>query len=151
MKAAFLYSFVKFTQWPEGSLALDAPLVLCVIGDREVSEVLAFVSEGRLIAGHPLDVRSLRFDEPIGACHLAYLSDSLSRRTRLLLGALAGRQVLTIGDGESFVRSGGLIGFIEDGGQMKFAINPAAAQRAGLRISAQLLKMSKVVGEEPRR
>ena len=60
---------------------------------------------------------------------------------------MKGAPVLTVGDGDGFARGGGMIGLFVEDGRMRFAINPNAAQRAGLRLSSQLLKLARIVKE----
>jgi hypothetical protein len=64
----------------------------------------------------------------------------------LILKKLAGRGILTVGDAEPFIRTGGIIGFVTEGNRVHVEINLDAADREGFRISAKLLKVARVVG-----
>ena len=71
----------------------------------------------------------------------------IRRASAATLDELKGAPVLTVGDGDDFARNGGMIGLFVEDGRMRFAINPDAAHRAGLRLSSQLLKLAKIVKE----
>jgi hypothetical protein len=81
------------------------------------------------------------------ACHLLYVGDTNSARTAAILDELQGAPVLTVSDGAEFIRNGGIIGLIVEEGRMRFVINPATAQRAGLRLSSRLLQLAKISRE----
>lgn len=58
---------------------------------------------------------------------------------------------LTISDIEGFAERGGVIGFIALENKIHFAINVDAAERMGLKISSQLLRLAKIVKDEEKR
>jgi hypothetical protein len=81
----------------------------------------------------------------LAGCHLLFWSGSDDHQRRMLLQALAGKPVLTVSDDGAFARAGGMINFFVDSERMRFAVNPAAAERGGLRISSRLLKLAVIV------
>jgi hypothetical protein len=145
LRAAFLYNFAKFTEWP-GDPA-SSPLTLCVLDDSAVEGAL-----GELVGASPINGRAVVISRgPSGtrlrACHLLYVGDTNSARTAAILDELQGAPVLTVSDGAEFIRNGGIIGLIVEEGRMRFVINPATAQRAGLRLSSRLLQLAKISRE----
>src|SRR4029079_18669481 len=73
LKAAFIYNFAKFTEWPADAAPVAEPLVLCVIGDAAVADALERAVKGRLLAGHSMAVSHA---EPAGqrrVCHVLYV------------------------------------------------------------------------------
>jgi hypothetical protein len=146
LKAAFLFNFAKFVEWPAEATA-SSPLTLCVLDDAAVEDAL-----GQLVNGGPVNGRTVVLakgarNRALRGCHLLYIGDADPGRTAATVDEMKGAAILTVGDGEDFARGGGVIGlFIEDG-RMRFAINSDAAQRAGLRLSSKLLSLAKIVKE----
>ncbi len=143
LKAAFLLNFAKFTDWPEDLLAPTAPIVLCVT-DGDVESALVATIVGRTINQHPLAVSRVKLDAA-KACAILYAGKLDRKRTAQLAAALSGANVLTVGDEEEFAASGGMIGFFEADGRMRFAVNLAAVERTRLRLSAKLLTLAKIM------
>lgn len=146
LKAAFLFNFAKFVEWPADS-ASPAPLSVCVIEDSAIEESLTQLINGGPVTGRAVTLIKGARNRSLRACHVLYLADPDQARAIATLEELKNAPILTVGDGDAFARQGGMIGlFIEDG-RMRFAINPDAAQRAGLRLSSKLLSLAKIVKE----
>lgn len=148
LKAAFLYNFVKFAEWPSDVLPPGAPLVLCVIGDEGVAESLEALVKGRNIDGHELSVRRMKADGPLRSCHVLYASGLDSKRSIELIDALKGAAVLTVSDLNQFAQRGGVAEFFIDEGKMRFAINAEAGHRAHVGLSSKLLSLAKLVKDD---
>jgi hypothetical protein len=146
LRAAFLFNFAKFVEWPTDQPD-SGPLCLCVLDDVAVEESLAQLMDGAPLSGRSLTlVRSVR-NRSLRGCHVLYIGETDPERIATTVDDLRHAPVLTVGDGESFAKGGGMIGlFIEDG-RMRFAINPDAAQRAGLKLSSRLLNLARIVKE----
>ena len=93
-------------------------------------------------------MRVARGRNELRACNVLFLAYPDGTRMREALAQLRGTSVLTIGDGEEFVRMGGVIAFEEQGNKLRLLVNPGAAQRAHLRISARLMSMSTAVSDD---
>jgi hypothetical protein len=143
VKAAFLYNFAKYTEWP--ALPSGAPIVACIVGDERIASALADTVAGQNISGHAIDVRREQGSGAWPVCHLLFVADTETKRLAAGLGAIRALPVLTVSDGRSFVQEGGIIELYVEGGLMHFAINREAADRAGLRISSRLLGLAKIV------
>jgi uncharacterized protein DUF4154 len=143
VKAAFLYNFAKFVEWP--ALPSGSPIVLCIFGDDMIAAVLVETVRGQNISGHTLEVRRSQESATWPACHLLFIADAETRRSAGGLGGLRMLPVLTISDGKGFSRAGGIIELFVEGGKMRFAINMDAVERAGLHLSSRLLGLAKVV------
>jgi hypothetical protein len=148
LKAAFLYNFAKFTEWPTDALAVGQKLMLCVMGDASVADALDRTIEGRHLEGHPLTVRIVGMDDPIGSCHLLYASGLDKRRSKQLFQALTGPAVFTVSDGDDFAESGGVAQLILEGDRMRFAVNITAARRARLTLSSKLLRLATIIKDQ---
>jgi hypothetical protein len=149
LKAAFLYNFAKFTEWPADALAPSQPLVLCVMNDREVGEALVDLTKGRTIDSHALVVSTIKPESPeLESCRLLFMSGLDLPRSRALVDSVAGKPVLTVSDVDKFARLGGVAHFFIEDGTMRFTVNLDAAQRAGLRLSSKFLSLARIVKDD---
>ncbi len=147
VKAAFLVNFVQFVKWPPAALPNDGePLVMGVLGDDPFDGVLDEAVKSTSIGGRKLIVRRSRRIEDLKGCQIVFVSKSEDARLGGILASLQGTSVLTVGETEQFAQNGGVINFTRQGDQVRFEINPSAAQRAQLEISSKLLKLARLVG-----
>lgn len=148
MKAAFLYNFVKFAEWPAEVSAPDTPLTLCVLGDEAVQSELEQSVKGHTVGGHSLNVIRINIDGALRSCHLLYVTGLDRRRLAQLIARVRDAPVFTVSDFDAFAALGGVSQLFVENGKVRFAINPASAQRARLRISSKLLALAKLVKDE---
>jgi hypothetical protein len=149
LKAAFLFNFPKFTEWPGEILAAGDPLLLCVVNDSVVAGLLETHTKARTAAGRALMVATMTQDSPaLSSCGVLFMAGLDPARRGTLLQALSRKPILTVGDGEGFARAGGVVGLFIKDGTLQFAINTVAAERAGLRLSSKLLSLAKLVKED---
>lgn len=147
LKAAFLLNFAKFVEWPAAAFTDDhSPLVVGVLGEDPFGETMDRIVREKQIKGHPLIVSRWKSGEAPGPCQLLFICRSESYRVAELLRNLGGQSVLLISEIEQFLERGGMINFFTESDQVKFAVNPDAAARAGLIISSKLLNVAKVYG-----
>jgi hypothetical protein len=145
LRAAFIFNFAKFTEWPPAVVADDAPISLCVIDDEDAFDTFRRVVKGRSVGTHGLTVRLLRLEDDLRACQVVYAPQLDASRAADLLARLGDAPVLTISDYAQFARCGGVANFIVENGLMRFAINVDSAQRARLRVSSRLLTVATLV------
>ena len=143
VKAAFVYNFAKFVEWPASNSAKNA-MTLCVAGTRpEIATSLAELA-GKSVQGRALAVKNIVNAADLDTCHVLFLGNE----ARPLAGQVRGRAgLLTVSDMPGFAQSGGMIGLFSEGDRIRFEINPHSAEAAGLKVSSQLLKLAKVVEE----
>ena len=143
LKAAFVYNFAKFVEWPANTAATDA-LTVCVAGTRpELATSLAGLA-GKSAQGRALAVKNNVLAADLDSCQVLYLGSD----ARALAGQARGRAgLLTVSDVPGFAQSGGMIGLFSEGERIRFEINPRSAEAAGLKVSSQLIKLAKVVQE----
>ena len=144
LKAAFVLNFARYTTWAPVDLPAGGQLTICVAGDNRMVDTLDTLARRQQVQDHVVVVRRIRIDASAG-CHLIFWPGSDIVERQALLQAVAGRPVLTVSDDSEFTRSGGMINFFVDGGRMRFAVNPTAAARAGLKISSRLLSLAVIV------
>ena len=144
LKAAFIYNFAKFTEWPVDVMPAGEPLLFCVLGDAAIGEALVRAVKGRTLAGHIMEVSQSASDgPPRPGCHILYLSGVTASQAATLVTALRDAPVLTISDVEGFTQLGGIAQFFLDHGQLRFYVNAEWARRARLQISSRLLALAK--------
>jgi hypothetical protein len=148
IKAAFVFNFIKFTDWPGTAFAAaDTPINLCIWGSAPIEEAIATLStkkaKNRIIAV----LRPQEFQD-IAQCHVLFVASVTQSRFKGILEATNGKTILTVSDVQNFAQHGGVIGLFVSGGKMRFAINRDVATRSRLRISSQLLKLGKIVSTD---
>jgi YfiR/HmsC-like len=146
VKAAFLYNFTKFIDWPPlpGSPG-KKPFEICVFGDDPFRGELENIVEGKSVNGQVLAVRHIKKVEDAQGCRIAFISSSEKGRLRPILNALRGAGVLTVGDTEGFAEMGGVINFTLVDNRVHFEINLEAANVQKLKISSRLLRLAQIV------
>ncbi len=149
VKAAFLFNFTKFVEWPPSALP-DArdPLKVCVLGEDPFGKSLKAVMDDE-VAGHPLSLRHLAGSSSLTTCHVLFISRSEKDRLPNLLESLRGVPVLTVGDTREFLEQGGIINFVLEGSKVRFEINQEAAEQVGIKISSKLLALARYVKGSP--
>lgn len=146
VKAAYLYNFTKFIDWPATNFAsADAPIVIGIVGEDPFGKTLDDLVKGESVRGHPLVVKRLEPGEDWRGCQVLFISQTEKNQMPALLQQLKSNPVLTVGDSNGFAEQGGMINFVIVQEKVKLEINPEAATEAGLQISSKLLKLARIV------
>ena len=143
LKAAFIYNFAKFTEWPAGVVPAAAPFVMCVLGDAAVGDALERAVKGRVLAGHNMVVMRVAPADPHRVCHVLYVSGVTAGQAAQIVAGLRDVPVLTISDLDGFTELGGIAQFFYEEGQLHFSVHNGSAKRARLEISSRLLALAK--------
>lgn len=143
LKAAFLFNFVKFTEWPPAAFSnATAPLVIGVLGDDPFGRTLDDLVNGEIINGRAIEIKRFPGGDDPNACHVLFISRSEKDRLSRLLEELKQKPVLTVSDLDQFCQQGGMINLaLSAGNTVKPEINPDAARSAGVQISSKLLNL----------
>ncbi len=141
VKAGFVFNFVKFTQWTGDREGDGRPLNICTPGALPLDGQLALL-HGRMVGSRKLVLRSHVAVSDWRTCQVLYLPHAEAGRTETTLQGLGSAQVLTISDQPGFVQAGGMIGLRVEDNRVRFDVNLLAAQRAGLTLSSQMLKLA---------
>lgn len=145
VKAAFIHNFPKFIAWPEAKpVGAAAPNALCILGDDPFGANLEGIPEAD-VPGNELVVSQIRSLTDIRGCRILYISSSEKGRLKQIIEACAGFPVLIVADTEGWARSGVMINFYIEEEMVRFEINHEALLRAGLKASAKLLKIARIV------
>jgi len=139
VKALFLCNFVKYVTWPaEAMPGATSPIVIGILGQDNFDDSLTHAVEGKNINGREIVIKHFSAGDDLSGCAILFVSSSENSR----LG-----QILTVGESDSFLQSGGIINFMLKEGKIHLAINVASAQKAKLEISSKLLSVADVVKE----
>lgn len=146
VKAAFLYNFAKFVEWPPGTFHDAAePFTVGVLGQDPFGAELELIFKTNTVGGRRVVVKRAGGLEQLRHCQIVFVSASEKRRLPLIFKSFDHAGVLTIGDAEGFAGQGGVIGFRMDHSRVRFQVNVDAAARAGLLVSSRLLNIASVV------
>jgi YfiR/HmsC-like len=138
VKAAYLFNFTKFVEWPADAIAAGAPLTLCVAAPSPFGQTLEDTVRGELVGGRALTIRVVR--DPAG-CHVLFVPGNVTALP--LLRDARTQPILTVGESPEFLHEGGVVKFVMHDGKVKFEISQDAAARAHLRISSRLLRLAR--------
>lgn len=143
VKAAFLFNFAKFVEWPPQAFkSPDDPVGICVFGPNPFGSTLGDMVRGKTLGKR--GVVAYRVSDPQRAktCHILFLNESDDKRSRSMLEQLTGASILTVGESEGFLANGGVVNFKLEEARVRIEISTAAAERAQLRISSKLLSLA---------
>ena len=150
VKAAFLYNFTKFIEWPGGTPSTE-PLRLCVVSDDALRRSLDKTVAGESVNGRPLQSMSPRTPEEARTCAMLFIGTSEAAREARLLSAVRDAPVLTVSDVANFAQRGGGIEFVRENNRLRFDVNLPGAERGGIKVSSRLLRVARRVHESPRK
>jgi hypothetical protein len=146
VKAAFLYSFAKFVEWPIVAFkGPSEPIAICVLGQNPFGNALESMVKGKVVNGRAFTVTRLSDPKQTGACQIVFVCSSEQRRVRSILDLLETNSAVTVGEVEGFAAAGGVANFKLDSGRVRIEINAEAASRKNLRISSRLLSLAQIV------
>ena len=146
VKAVFLVNFLSFTEWPAAKLpAAPSRLVIAVLGDPAFAAVVEKSAAGRTVNRRPIVVEAVDTAEAAAGAHLVFIAGSQSHRLPTVLRALADASVLTVGDTDGFAQDGVAINLYTFDNRVRIEVNSTAAARAGVHLSASLLRLARIV------
>ena len=142
IKLGFLYNFIKYVDWP----ASKTNVTIGVLGKNPFGATLAELN-GKVANGKILSVRNVSSIQDARNVDCLFIGASETDHLRQIIDSLKGQSVLTVGEVSGFCQNSGIINFTNEGNKIRFQINPDAAERAGLKMSSNLLRLAKVVRE----
>jgi|HubBroStandDraft_5_1064220.scaffolds.fasta_scaffold50469_2 hypothetical protein len=146
LKAAFLFNFAKFIDWPPESFeSPQSPFSICVIGKDPFGRAIDDELQGKSIGSRSVAVQRMRDAASARHCQIVFVGAMEDRSPAGIIEALRGTNVLLVGESGGFATSGGTIQFTLEENHVRFLINTDAADRAGLKFSSKLLALAKIV------
>ena len=145
IKAAFLFNFAKFVEWPEGAFqGPEAPIIISVLGKDPFDRALGSF-KGKTINSRSIVIKRVRSLENLEKSHVIFICISERDNLSQILRLAEEWHALTVGDMEGFAKSGGIINLVSVNRKIGFEINVAAAEKSDLKLSSKLLKLSKSI------
>jgi hypothetical protein len=146
IKAAFLYKFGGFVEWPAVAFArADSPFLIGVLGAESVAAELERLVAGRTVQGRALSVQRLKRADALTGVHLLFVGQSEAARLAEIVSAAKGRPLLIVTETENALTRGSMINFITVDDKVRFDVALPEAERGQLRISARLLAVARKV------
>jgi hypothetical protein len=145
VKAAFLYNFGKYVRWPKRAPDPDSAFVIALLGADPFGAALDEIVRGNQIDDRPVTVKRVSKLSELGACEVLFIGASEDARLERILAELPKAPILTVGDMPGFAERGGMIGLVMANRRVQFEVNADAAERAGLMLGSQLMRLARVV------
>ncbi len=146
VKAAFVYNFTQFVDWPAGSFARnDSPIVIGLVGSDPLGQAIEHTIQEKRTNGRPFVIRRLGIDAALRECHMVVVSRDEAQRLDKIVEILQSAPVLTIGESQGFANRGGIINLVLQDGKIGMEVNVLAARMAHLSISSKLLSLARIV------
>ncbi|MEO8464029.1 MAG: YfiR family protein [Gammaproteobacteria bacterium] len=151
VKAAFLYKFASYVQWPDVDAKTDAPITIGVIGATDFARELAEITANRTINSRRINVRRLTMGTSLDDLEILFIAKEEGDHLPQLLSAARDKPILTVTESDGALSSGSIINFTVDQDRVRFEISLYAAEKSQLRLSARLLAVAQGVhrGPEP--
>jgi hypothetical protein len=144
VKAAYVFNFAKFVDWPSTAFsAKNSPIIIGIIGNDEFGTLLGNIVKAKTIQEHTIAVRQLKWPSDLSACHIVFIGASEQKQVKQITDSLQDRPVLTITEAEEGVQSKGIMNLLVEGGKVQFEIDVASAEKAHLQISSKLLRLAR--------
>lgn len=148
IKAAFLYKFAGYVEWPE-TAAGGGPLTIGVVGSEEMAGELARITAGRAVNDRPVQVRRLASGETPSGVHVVFVGKVPGQSLDESLSALRGLPILVVTDSPGALASGSMINFTFERDRVRFEVSLPAAERSRLKLSSRLLAVAQRVQRAP--
>lgn len=137
VKAAYLYRFTGYIDWPKQATA--TPFTIDIIGAPGIARELRRLLPGHPIHGQVAQVREINDPRNLGAAQVVYVAAGHAEQMRSMLPQASGASMLVVTDEEGGLSSGSTLNFLTVDRNVRFEISLTAAQRWGLKISSELL------------
>jgi hypothetical protein len=149
VKAAYLYNFGRFVDWPVNTTAKAEVFTVCVLGRDPFGPVLDHALAGETIGGKNVVARRISSPQESSICQILFLGSAEESRLSKIIEAANKDAVLTVSDMPQFSERGGMVQFVVEDKRVRFEVNLTAAQNAGLTLRSELLRVAKVVKRDP--
>ncbi len=149
LRAAFLFNFIQYVSWPSDPVPTHrASLLIGIYQDPELAAAATSMVEGRTVGGRTIEVRVLVRLDQVEDLSVLYMGSTDPIEIARGLKVVEGLPVLTVGYADGFAARGGMINFVLEDRRMRFEVNRRTTEESGLRLSSQLLRLARIVGDE---
>jgi hypothetical protein len=149
VKAAFLYSFGRYVEWPKDAFAeRSGAFVIGVCGEDAFGQVLDRIAQSKTIQGRRIIIQKMATIEELQPCHILFVSRSIpTPQQTTIINKMRDNATLLVGEVPGFAERGGGVNFFLEGGTVRFEINVEAIRQEKLLLDAKLLNLGKKVSE----
>jgi hypothetical protein len=145
LKSVFLYNFCHFIEWPASAFSSpNDPLIIGIVGDDPFGSLLKEAVEGETYHGRPIQIEHYRGPKDIKHCHLLFVGRSEAGRVDAILGAVASKSAVTVGETEQFLERGGMIALTAERNRVRLSVNTSALRAGNLDVSSKLLRVADI-------
>ncbi len=150
VKAAFLFSFAHFIEWPPPCFPdADTPITIGILGEDPFGNVLDATVREKVVDDRSFRIiRSAHVDD-LKQSHILFISESERERIPSILSCIDGLPILTVGESEAFAKKGVMFSFAVRDRKVRFIINREVTEKGGLVVSSRVLKLAEIVGDKP--
>jgi hypothetical protein len=146
VKAAFLFNFAKFVEWPPHTFkSVEDPILICIVGKNPFGDFLYQAVSGHTVQGKSFGVRQIAELPQMSGCNIVFVASSERKRLATIFHEIKTAGVLTVGESDNFTAEGGVINFRIEDGTVRLQINVDAAAQEQVRISSKLLGLAEIV------
>ena len=149
VKAAFLYKFAGYVEWPASPADTDAPITIGVAAADPFAAELAEITRGRTVAGRPINVRRVAADDSFDGLQILFIANQGRGGERGLLANARSRPILTVTESAGALADGSIINFTQDKDRVRFEISLYSAEQSMLKLNSRLLAVADSVHRGP--
>ena len=142
LHSVYMYSFIKYVQWPG---EIGAEFVIGVYGDSPIIEPLKKMAAVKRAGDRPIVIREIVDVESSGGLDMLFISNAASDQLGEIIGHIGGSHTLIISEEEGKGAEGSNINFVERGGKLAFELNKAAMERENLKVSSELTRLAIII------
>src|SRR3954452_19122998 len=147
LKSVFLYQFCRFMEWPNSAFSSpNDPLIIGVEGDDPFGSSLQEAVQGETYHGRPIRIEHYRTPRDIKRCHLLFASRSAMSQMGEILSAVAGKNIVTVGETDGFLEKGGMIALTAERNRVRLRVNTSSLRAANVDVSSKLLRVAEIKG-----
>jgi hypothetical protein len=148
IKAAFLFNFAKFAEWPPQAMKdTDGSFVIGILGKDPFRNALEQTIGEKTVGGAAIRIMRFRRLDDLRPCHILFISESEKGILPAVLHRIENQSILTVSDMPGFARNGGMINLYTENNKVRFMIHTQAVEKAGLTLSAKLLTLAKIFSD----
>lgn len=146
VKAAFLYQFASYVEWPALSFVQpDTPVTIAVMGAEQLAAELKQLAAGRTVGGRKVEVRQVRPGEALAGVHILFIGSAENARLAQVVQAAKARPVLIVTEADGALKQGSMINFVIVDRRVRFEVALDSVERSGLKLSSRLLAVAQQV------
>jgi hypothetical protein len=146
VKAAFLYKFASYVDWPASSSPRPGePFTIAIVGSEPIADELSKMVTGRTLNDRPVVVKRLKAGESLTNVHILFIGERENMRLQSLVLNAQAQSILTVTESEGALNQGSVINFVVPERKVRFEISMESAERSKLKLSSRLLAVAQQV------